>query len=239
MTQTRLQHERLPASFHPRSGRIGAQEYPGRDGVPPSAKPGRLRFRAWATLSLLALGLGAAQAQEPAQTEKEPDPFPRVRVETTAGAFTLELFALDAPLTVAQFLRLTGSRFYEGSIFHRVVKDFVVQGGGWSVDFQERAVEEPLPNESGNGRSNLRGTIAMARLNDPHSAKNQFYINLQDNAALNPRPGRWGYAVFGRVISGMEVVDEIGDRVTGPGGPFDQDVPAAPVIIERVLRVAE
>ena len=200
----------------------------------------RRRYGVWgAALCLLALGLVAAQAQEPAETEEEPDPFPRVRIETTAGAFTLELFALDAPLTVTQFLRLTGSRYYEGTIFHRVIKDFVVQGGGWSVDFQERSIDETLPNESGNGRSNLRGTIAMARTGEPHSAKNQFYINLQDNVALNPRPGRWGYAVFGRVISGMDVVDDIGGRATGPGGPFDRDVPAAPVIIERVLRVTE
>lgn len=200
----------------------------------------RRRYRVWgATLCLLALGFGAAQAQEPAETEEEPDPFPRVRIETTAGAFTLELFALEAPRTVAQFLRLTGNRYYEGTIFHRVIKDFVIQGGGWSVDFQERSIDETLSNESGNGRSNLRGTIAMARTGEPHSARNQFYINLQDNVALNPRPGRWGYAVFGRVISGMDVVDDIGSRATGPGGPFDRDVPAAPVIIERVLRVTE
>ena len=192
-----------------------------------------------AILCLAALVAVSIHAQEPSEAEEPKDPFPRVRVETTAGAFTLELFALEAPLTVAQFLRLTASRFYEGAIFHRVVKDFVIQGGGWSVDFQERAIDETLPNESGNGRSNLRGTIAMARTGDPHSAKNQFYINLQDNVPLNPRPGRWGYAVFGRVVSGMEVVDEIGNRATGPGGNFDQDVPAAPVIIERVLRVTQ
>ena len=192
-----------------------------------------------AILCLAALAAGAVHAQEPSEAEEPKDPFPRVRVETTAGAFTLELFALEAPLTVAQFLRLTASRFYEGAIFHRVIKDFVIQGGGWSVDFQERAIDETLPNESGNGQSNLRGTIAMARTGDPHSARNQFYINLQDNVALNPRPGRWGYAVFGRVVSGMEVVDEIGNRATGPGGDFDQDVPAAPVIIERVLRVTQ
>ena len=192
-----------------------------------------------AILCLAALTAGAVHAQEPGEAEEPKDPFPRVHVETTAGAFTLELFALDAPLTVAQFLRLTASRFYEGAIFHRVVKDFVIQGGGWSVDFQERALDETLPNESGNGRSNLRGAIAMARTSDPHSATNQFYINLQDNVALDPRPGRWGYAVFGRVVSGMEVVDEIGNRATGPGGNFDRNVPAAPVIIERVLRVTQ
>jgi len=190
-----------------------------------------------AVLCLSALAAPGSHAQDPAEAEEAAGPFPRVRIETTAGAFTLELFALDAPLTVAQFLRLSGSRFYEGAIFHRVVKDFVIQGGGFSVDFQERAVAETLPNESGNGRSNVRGTIAMARTSDPHSAGNQFYINLRDNVALDPRPGRWGYAVFGRVISGMEVVDDIGGRATGPGGRFDRDVPAAPVIIERVLRV--
>lgn len=190
-------------------------------------------------LCLLALGAGAVAAQEPPAAEDAFDPFPRVRVETTAGAFTLELFANAAPLTVAQFLRLSAARFYEGTIFHRVVRDFVIQGGGWSVDFRERSIDDVLPNESGNGRSNLRGTVAMARVNDPHSAKNQFFVNLQDNVALNPRPGRWGYAVFGRVVSGMEIVDEIGNRATGPGGPFNSDVPAAPVIIERVLRVTE
>ncbi len=190
-----------------------------------------------AILCLAALSAVSLHAQEPAEADESPDPFPRVRIETTAGAFTLELYALDAPLTTAQFLRLAASRFYEGTIFHRVVKDFVIQGGGWSVDFQERTIDETLPNESGNGRSNIRGTIAMARTSDPHSAQNQFYINLQDNPALNPRPGRWGYAVFGRVVSGMEIVDEIGNRATGPGGEFSQNVPAAPVIIERVLRV--
>ena len=183
---------------------------------------------------LAAAGSGAQEAAEP---ERAAEPFPRVRIETTAGAFTVQLFALEAPKTVEQFLRLAVSRFYEGTIFHRVVQDFVIQGGGFTVDLQERAVDEMLPNESGNGRRNLRGTIAMARTGDPHSAKNQFYINLADNAVLDPNPGRWGYAVFGQVISGMDVVDDIGNRMTGPGGNFTQDVPAAPVIIERVLRV--
>ncbi len=190
-------------------------------------------------ICLAALAAFSALAQEPAEGEQAMEPFPRVRIETTAGAFTLELFALDAPITVSQFLRLSASRFYEGAIFHRVIKDFVIQGGGFSVDFQERAVEQALPNESGNGRSNVRGTIAMARTGDPHSAKNQFYINLSDNVALDPRPGRWGYAVFGQVVGGMDVVDDIGNRATGPGGSFDRDVPAAPVIIERVLRVSQ
>ncbi|MCY4155970.1 MAG: peptidylprolyl isomerase [Gammaproteobacteria bacterium] len=190
-----------------------------------------------AALCFASLAAFGALAQEPAGNEQAMEPFPRVRIETTAGAFTLELFALEAPLTVTQFLRLAASRFYEGAIFHRVVKDFVIQGGGFSVDFQERAVEQALPNESGNGRSNVRGAIAMARTGDPHSAKNQFYINLSDNVALDPRPGRWGYAVFGQVVGGMDVVDDIGNRATGPGGRFDRDVPAAPVIIERVLRV--
>ena len=220
--------------------RIRGESLPGNEGISPSRRAGRALSPLWGpTLCILALGFGPVMAQEPAEPEEEPDPFPKVRVETTAGAFTLELFALDAPLTVAQFLRLTGSRFYEGTVFHRVIRDFVIQGGGWSVDYQERSIDETLPNESGNGRSNQRGTIAMARTGKPHSAKNQFYINLQDNVALNPRPGRWGYAVFGRVISGMDVVDAIGSRATGPGGPFDSDVPAAPVIIERVLRVTE
>ncbi len=190
-------------------------------------------------LCLPAMAGFGLDAQEPAEAEEPLEDFPRIRVETTAGAFTLELFALEAPLTVAQFLRLTGSRFYEGAIFHRVVKGFVIQGGGFSSDFQERKVEETLPNEAGNGRSNVRGAIAMARTGEPHSARNQFYINLQDNAALDPQPGRWGYAVFGQVISGMDVIDDIGSRATGPGGGFARDVPVEPVIIERVLRVTQ
>lgn len=191
------------------------------------------------SLSLMALAADSIHAQEPGQPGQQAEPLPRVRVETTAGAFTLELFAEEAPLTVARFLRLTGSRFYEGTIFHRVIKDFMIQGGGWTVDFKERSADKTLHNESGNGRSNQRGTIAMARTSGPHSARNQFYVNLRDNVPLNPHPGRWGYAVFGRVVSGMDVVDEIGSRVTGPGGNFTQDVPAAPVIIERMLRVNE
>ena len=243
MTHTRIQST-LGSECAPLGGK--ASRLPGgRDScqghaLAPKRRAGRPLSPGWvAALCVLALSAVAAAAQEPAEAEDELDPFPRVRVETTAGAFTLELFANDAPLTVAQFLRLSAARFYEGTIFHRVVQDFVIQGGGWSVDFQERLIDETLPNESGNGRSNLRGTIAMARTGDPHSAKNQFYINLQDNVALNPRPGRWGYAVFGQVVSGMEVVDEIGNRATGPGGSFSSDVPAAPVIIERVLRVTE
>ena len=192
-----------------------------------------------AALGIAGLAALNAQAQDTTPTDEPMEPFPRVRIETTAGAFTVELFALDAPLTVAQFLRLTGSRFYEGTIFHRVIKDFVIQGGGFSVDFQERTAAETVPNESGNGRSNVRWTIAMARTGDPHSAQNQFYVNLRDNVALDPRPGRWGYAVFGQVVSGMDVIDDIGNRATGPGGSFRQDVPAAPVIIERVLRVSQ
>ena len=190
-----------------------------------------------AVLCLSGLAAAGAGAQEAAEPERAVEPFPRVRIETTAGAFTVQLFALEAPKTVEQFLRLAVSRFYEGTIFHRVVRDFAVQGGGFTVDLQERSVDETLPNESGNGRRNLRGTIAMARTDDPHSASNQFYVNLADNVGLDPRPGSWGYAVFGEVVSGMEVVDDIGNRMTGPGGEFTQDVPAAPVIIERVLRV--
>lgn len=192
-----------------------------------------------AAVCLSAIAAFGVHAQEPAEAEEAIEPSPRIRIETTAGAITIELFARDAPLTVEQFLRLSGSRFYEGAIFHRVIKDFVIQGGGFSVDFQERKVDDTLPNESGNGRSNLRGTIAMAREGDPHSAGNQFYINLGNNVALDPRPGRWGYAVFGRVVGGMDVVDDIGNRATGPGGNLDRDVPTAPVIIERVLRVSQ
>jgi peptidyl-prolyl cis-trans isomerase A (cyclophilin A) len=160
--------------------------------------------------------------------------FPRVEISTTLGAFVVELDARRAPLTVRHFLRNVSSGHYEGTIFHRVVTGFVIQGGGYTEDIQLKPTEQQVFNESGNGLSNRRGTIAMARTNDPHSADSQFYLNLVDNTSLDPNPTRWGYAVFGTVVEGIEVVDEIGYVATGPGGQFERDVPQAPVVIQRV-----
>src|SRR5688572_27582113 len=178
-------------------------------------------------LLLASTGL-AAQEAPPAEGA------PRVRVVTSAGNFVIELDRNRAPRTVEAFLKYVKEGFYSGVIFHRVVAGFIAQAGGYTPDMQPKPVTENVVNESGNGLSNLRGSVGFARSNDPHSGTSQFYVNLADNVDLNPRPTRWGYAVFGKVIEGMEVVDDIGHRPTGGGGPFTANVPVEPIIIERV-----
>ena len=140
--------------------------------------------------------------------------YPKVRIETSAGAFVVQLDDERAPLTVANFLQYVDSGFYTDTIFHRVVGGFVIQGGGYTADLKPKETGESIPNESGNGLSNRRLTIAMARSSDPHTADSQFYINLADNTPLDPKPTRWGYTVFGKVISGEQVIDDIGYRAT-------------------------
>ncbi len=159
---------------------------------------------------------------------------PKVEVVTSMGSFVIELNARRAPLTTEAFLGFVQEGHYEGTIFHRVIEGFVAQAGGYDTDFNEKPVSSSVPNESGNGLSNLRGTIGLARTSDPHSGNAQFYINLINNASLDPNPARWGYAVFGQVVKGMEVVDAIGHVGTGPGGPFPRDVPSQPIVIERI-----
>lgn len=162
---------------------------------------------------------------------------PRVRVETSMGDFVVALDRARAPLTVESFLKYVRSGHYEGTIFHRVIANFVAQGGGYDAQFIERPTSSTVPNESGNGLSNRRGTVGLARTSEPHSANAQFYVNLADNPALDPQPSRWGYAVFGQVIEGMNVVDAIGAVATGEGGPFDRDVPLEPIVIKRVVEL--
>jgi cyclophilin family peptidyl-prolyl cis-trans isomerase len=169
-----------------------------------------------------------------AQDAQPTEGAPRVRVVTTAGNFVIELDRLRAPRTVDAFLKYVNEGFYSGVIFHRVVAGFIAQAGGYTPDLQPKPVTENVVNESGNGLSNLRGTVGFARSNDPHSGTSQFYVNLADNVDLNPRPTRWGYAVFGKVIEGMDVVDDIGHRPTAGGGPFDRSVPVEPIVIERI-----
>lgn len=164
--------------------------------------------------------------------------YPRVRVETTAGSFLLELDDARAPLTVANFMQYVEEGFYEDTIFHRVIGGFVIQGGGYTADLTAKPVRDGIPNESGNGLSNQRMTIAMARTNEPHSGDSQFYINLADNVALDPKATRWGYAVFGVVTEGLDTVDEIGHRATTVSGEF-QNIPASPVTIERMVVVTD
>jgi cyclophilin family peptidyl-prolyl cis-trans isomerase len=169
-----------------------------------------------------------------AQEAQPVEGAPRVRVVTTAGNFVIELDRNRAPRTVEAFLKYVKEGFYSGVIFHRVVAGFIAQAGGYTPDMQPKAVTENVVNESGNGLSNLRGSVGFARSTDPHSGTSQFYINLADNVDLNPRPTRWGYAVFGKVVEGMEVVDDIGHRPTAGGGPFTSSVPVEPIVIQRI-----
>jgi len=180
-----------------------------------------------ATALLFALVVTTATAQESSSLA------PRVRVETTLGSFVLELDAVRAPLSAENFLRYVRDGFYDGTVFHRVIPNFVVQGGGFDPDLAPRQGHAAIPNESGNGLSNRRGTIGLAREDSPHSGSSQFYINLMDNAGLDPLPSRWGYAVFGRVVEGMDVVDRIAHLRTETVAPVGADVPLDRPIIQR------
>lgn len=180
-------------------------------------------------LALIALLSLAA----PAPAADAPPPARRVRMETTAGVIVVELDPGRAPLTVANFAQYVRDGHYDGTIFHRVLANFVVQGGGFTVEGTEKPARPVIPNEAGNGLSNRRGTIAMARLTDPHSASAQFYFNISDNLGLDPAPTRWGYAVFGRVVEGMDVVDRIANVATGARGPFQEETPLEPVILTK------
>lgn len=176
--------------------------------------------------------LGAC-SQVPVSLAAPPDPYPDVVMETSLGTFVVQLDRKRAPLTVENFLHYVSTGFYNGTLFHRVVPGFVIQGGGYTTAYVQKKTLAPIPNESGNGLENLRGSIAMARDEAPHSADAQFYINLVDNRKLDPRPDRWGYVVFGKVIQGMDVVDKIATVPTGKLGPFDQDAPLTPVVIQK------
>jgi len=182
------------------------------------------------TLLLLAISNGALAA------DKVPA-HPHVKFETTEGTIVLELEGRRAPVTVANFLQLIDSGYFDGTVFHRVVPDFVIQGGGFTPGLELKESDEYIFNESGNGLKNMRGTIVMARQDDPHTAKAQFFINLKDNGSLDPQPTRWGFAVFGYVIEGMDIVDKISNVPSGPAGRFPSDVPNVPVVIKTASRV--
>jgi peptidyl-prolyl cis-trans isomerase A (cyclophilin A)/peptidyl-prolyl cis-trans isomerase B (cyclophilin B) len=158
----------------------------------------------------------------------------RVRVTTNFGAFVIEMQRDRAPLTVENFLSYVRSGYYTNTLFHRVIANFVIQGGGVGPDYKAKPTQKPIPNEAGNGLKNLRGTVGLARASGPHSGDCQFYVNVADNADLDPLPTRWGYAVFGRVIEGMEVVDRISVSPSGAMGPFKQDAPMQAVIIQKI-----
>ncbi len=162
---------------------------------------------------------------------------PRVRLETTMGNIVLELDREHAPATVDNFLAYLNDGFYDGTIFHRVIDGFMIQGGGYTADFSRKQTRPPIKNEADNGLKNTRGSIAMARTRDPHSASAQFFINVADNSALDhkaPDARGWGYAVFGRVADGMGVVDEIRTQTTGVQAGF-RDVPKKTITITRAV----
>ncbi len=164
---------------------------------------------------------------------------PKVLLETSKGKITLELFRRNAPLSVENFLGYVKDGFYDGTVFHRVIPGFMIQGGGMTADMTEKPKKAPIRNEANNGLRNLRGTLAMARTGDPHSASSQFFVNVADNRSLDHRGQSvegWGYAVFGRVIGGMDVVDAIVAVPRGDRGPY-QDVPDEPVVIQRATLV--
>jgi len=162
----------------------------------------------------------------------------KVRMQTSAGDIVLELNKEKAPISVKNFLAYVESGAYEGTIFHRVIDNFMIQGGGFDENYNRRPTQPPIVNEAGNGLKNLRGTIAMARTNAVHSATSQFFINLKDNDFLDhrsPTPRGFGYTVFGKVTEGMETVDAIRKVKTGAGGPFAKDAPKTKIVINKMI----
>jgi cyclophilin family peptidyl-prolyl cis-trans isomerase len=159
-----------------------------------------------------------------------------VRFETSHGAFTVQLFEKEAPLSVANFLQYVDDGFFDGTIFHRIVPGFVIQGGGLTADFVQKKTRSPIKNEATNGERNERGTLSMARTDDINSATSQFFVNLADNAFLDHRPGNYGYAVFGRVKEGMDIIDRIAAVKTGRRKQYT-DAPLEDVLIHSARRV--
>lgn len=184
------------------------------------------------------LALPAAQAADPAPAAPAAAPTAppvQVKVTTSMGDFVIEVMPDRSPLTAANFLRYVKEGFYSGTLIHRVVSNFVIQGGGYdATDYKVKPTHDPIFNESGNGEKNARGMVGLARSGQPHSGNSQFYINLVDNPDLDPLPTRWGYAVFGKVVSGMEVIDRMGTVATGQVGPLKSDAPMKPIVIQKM-----
>ncbi len=199
----------------------------------------------FALAAFLPLGAFAQTKPAPAAPAKESAPAavekvvnPQVVIKTSLGDITVELNAEKAPKSVENFLQYAKDGFYDGTIFHRVIGNFMIQGGGFTPDLRQKPTRPSIANEAKNGLSNKRGTIAMARTPDPNSATAQFFINVEDNRNLDfvsdERPETWGYAVFGKVTEGMDVVDKIRASATGAKGPFRSDVPTTDIVIEKV-----
>lgn len=181
-----------------------------------------------------------AAAQSADKSAQAPAPAPRVALRTNQGVIVVELDPVRAPNTVGNFLEYVKAGFYNGTIFHRVIPDFMIQGGGYNAGLQYKPTRPPIQNEATNGLKNTRGTIAMARTNDPHSASSQFFINLVDNAFLDYRgEAQWGYAVFGKVVEGMDVVDKIAKIPTTARSAEFANFPTEPVVIEKAELLAK
>jgi len=192
-------------------------------------------------LAALLMMSAQAPAQAPAAPLTPAPGNPVAVISTSLGDITVELFKDKAPVSVENFLGYVSDRFYEGTIFHRVVKNFMIQGGGYTAQMVEKATRDPIQNEATNGLRNLRGTLAMARRSGLRSATSQFYINVADNRDLDHSgftPRDFGYAVFGRVLSGMDVVDRIASVATHSAADMD-DVPVAPVVIKSIKDVSK
>ena len=188
--------------------------------------------RAMVLAGALALASGHSMAQA----------APQVRFSTSAGDFVIEVYPDKAPKTVENFLRYVADKHYDGIIFHRVINNFMIQAGGYDTKYQERRTRPPIMHEGREalekgGPHNVAGTVAMARTGDPHSASAQFFINVADNSRLDPSPRDFGYTAFGKVVSGMDVVNKIRAVPTGPGGPFPTDAPTTQVVINSATLV--
>ena len=199
-------------------------------------------MRPWTRIAaffVVLLGLvlfSAVGRAEQAAAPSTPSPATtQVKVTTSMGDFVIEVRADRAPITAANFLRYVREGFYTNTLFHRVIANFVIQGGGHdATTLKLKPTHEAVFNESGNGLQNKRGTVGLARAEPPHSGNAQFYINLVDNPDLDPVPTRWGYTVFGRVVQGMDVIDRIGETPTGATGPWKSDAPLKPVVIQKM-----
>ena len=195
----------------------------------------KLKLRRPTVLLALVVAAGIMMSDQ-TETQADEGASPVVTFETTHGSFAVALEPESAPETVANFVQYVRDGHFDGTIFHRVIAGFMIQGGGYTENYQQLKTRAPIENEAPNAPGNDRGTIAMARTADPHSATAQFFINVVDNDFLNHRgknPQGWGYAAFGRVVDGMETVDRIAALKTGPGGPFPSDVPQEAVVISR------
>ncbi len=198
-----------------------------------------MKFMKKSTLALTAI---ASTAIFSIASNAQAEAVPQVKFATSAGEFVVELYPDKAPKTVENFLQYVRDKHYDGTIFHRVIPNFMIQGGGFDVKYAQKTTRAPVEHEGRQalekgGPRNVPGTLAMARTNDPQSATAQFFINVNNNAFLDPSAQSYGYTVFGRVVSGMAVVDAIKSTPTGSGGPFPTDVPKTPILINSATLV--